>query len=158
MTRSQEVANREADSSSMDATKRFIAGLEISEIYFREASFRFSPELKTQNEPIRLSMNVVAKSVPLGPNAFEAIQVLTLKGRTRPKARLLVNMKCELVAIYKTAVEMTPELFDLFKGSSLILNTWPFLREFVQSCTVRAGLPPLILPLVKPASQSRSES
>ncbi|MBN2216466.1 MAG: hypothetical protein JW719_03725 [Pirellulales bacterium] len=30
-------------------------------------------------------------------------------------------------------------------------NAWPYWREFVQSCTARMGLPPLTLPLVRPA-------
>ena len=132
----------------------FIGGLQIVDVHFREASFRFSPELRTMDKPPPLSMNMEANLNSLGPNVFEAVQTLKLEGRAKPKARLLVNMKCELVAVYNTSVEVTPELFNLFKDSTLILNTWPYLREFVQSCTVRAGLPPLVLPLAKSKPQS----
>ena len=132
----------------------FIVGLQIVDVHFREASFRFSAKLRTMEKPPPLSMNMEAKLSSVGPNVFEAVQTLKLEGRAKPKARLLVNVKCELVVVYKTDVEMTPELFDLFKDSTLILNTWPYLREFVHNCTLRAGLPPLVLPLAKPAPQS----
>jgi len=132
----------------------FIAGLQIVDVHFREASFSFSRELRTMQKPPRLSMNLKANLYSLGPNVFEAIQTLKLEGRAKPKARLLLSMKCELVVVYKTSLEVTPELFDLFKDSTLILNTWPFIREFLYSCTLRAGLPPLVLPLAKFTPQS----
>jgi len=147
---------RKTARTTLDSDKyaEFIRGLQIVDVHFRGASFRFSPELRTMDKPPPLSMNMEAKLSSVEPDVFEAVQTLKLEGRAKPKARLLVNMKCELVAVYRTSVEVTPALFDLFKNSTLILNIWPYLREFVQSCTVRAGLPPLVLPLAKPAPQS----
>ncbi len=127
----------------------FIGGLQIVDVHFREASFRFSARLRTMEKPPPISMSIEAKCNTLGQNIFEAVQTFRLEGRIKPKTSFLVKVRCELVAVYKTSVEVTPDLFDIFKDSTLILNTWPYLREFVQSCTLRAGLPPLVLPLAK---------
>ncbi len=147
---------RKAAPTTPDSKKyaQLICGLQIVDVHFREGSFRFSGKLRTMEKPPPLSMNMEAKYNALGPSAFEAVQVFALKGSVKPKARLLVSVKCELVVVYRTDVEMTPELFDAFKDSTLILNTWPYLREFVHNCTVRAGLPPLVLPLAKFLPQS----
>ena len=127
----------------------FIGGLQIVDVRFREASFRFSAKLRNMEKPPPLSMSIKAKHNALGAKAFEAVQTFKLEGRIKPKTPLLVKIKCELVAVYHASVEVTPDLFDIFKDSTLILNTWPYMREFVQSCTLRAGLPPLVLPLAK---------
>jgi len=128
---------------------RLIAGLKLVEIYFRKASFRFSPELRHQDQPPRLSVATESSFSPLGGDAFEAVQLFTLKGRARGSGRILASITCEVVAVYETRVQMSPDLFEPFKETALLVNTWPYLREFVQSCTLRAGLPPLVLPLAK---------
>jgi hypothetical protein len=43
----------------------------------------------------------------------------------------------------------TDEFFEIYKDSSLMLNTWPFFREFVNSITSRMDIPPLTLPFIK---------
>ncbi len=43
----------------------------------------------------------------------------------------------------------TEEFFDVYKNISLHLNTWPYLREFVNQTTSRMNVPPLTLPFYK---------
>ena len=38
---------------------------------------------------------------------------------------------------------------QIFKTNTLLLNLWPFIREYIQSDTMRAGLPPLTLPFYR---------
>lgn len=132
-----------------DGYAEFIAGLQILDLFFIRGSFQFSPRLRDMERLPALSLKLEAKLDTLDAGVLEAVQTFTIKGREKPKAPLVVSITCELVARYRTSVEVTPELFEVFRNSTLILNTWPYLREFVQSCTVRAGLPPLVLPLTK---------
>lgn len=43
----------------------------------------------------------------------------------------------------------TEDFFDVYKNISLHLNTWPYLREFVNQTTSRMNVPPLTLPFYK---------
>ena len=50
---------------------------------------------------------------------------------------------------YSTDISITDDYWDIFRRSSLTLQSWPFLREYVNSIISRMGLPPLILPLLR---------
>jgi hypothetical protein len=56
-----------------------------------------------------------------------------------------------LEATYKVPSEITfsPKQVRAFAKTNGMLNVWPYWREFVQSVTSRAGLPPLTLPLFR---------
>lgn len=45
-------------------------------------------------------------------------------------------------------VEITDEAADAFGKMNGIHNIWPYWREYVQSVSARAGLPPLVVPLI----------
>ena len=50
---------------------------------------------------------------------------------------------------FSTAKEISDSFFEVYKNVSLPLNTWPFVRELVNSTTARMNIPPLTLPLFK---------
>ncbi len=50
---------------------------------------------------------------------------------------------------YKSKIPMTKKIFSVFSEISLPMHTWPYFRQFVHEMTVRMGLPPLILDLLK---------
>lgn len=47
--------------------------------------------------------------------------------------------------------DLTKANFDAFGQLNGLYNAWPYWREFVQSMTVRMGLPSLTIPVLKPA-------
>jgi hypothetical protein len=49
--------------------------------------------------------------------------------------------------------DLTKEHFDAFGEYNGIFNVWPYWREFVQSSTVRMGLPPLTVPVYRISPQ-----
>ena len=155
---------KEKDSEQAKSTPRvpkdftkFIGGLELVGIRIREASFRFADELHTQEHPASIGMETKASFTPLSSDLFEAQQGFTLKVTGSGNRCVLGKFKCELIVLYRSNnVEINEALFDVFKESTLILNTWPFIREFLYSCTMRAGLPPLVLPLAKFISPPKS--
>ena len=44
---------------------------------------------------------------------------------------------------------LTKENYDAFGESNAVFNAWPYWREYVQSATMRLGLPGLTLPLFR---------
>lgn len=47
----------------------------------------------------------------------------------------------------------TPAQIKAFAKTNGMLNVWPYWREFVQAATLRAGLPPLTMPLFRVVHQ-----
>ncbi len=47
--------------------------------------------------------------------------------------------------------------FDAFGKVNGVFNVWPYWREYVQSVTVRMGLPPLTIPVFRPLSGGVSQ-
>ena len=122
----------------------FIKGLNLTSVRLRSASVKFSPDIYTALPRIRFSYHpeVCAKRL----DGFEAALECTVHGRKTARSPLLATIKCSFVAYYETEVAATDELYEMFERTSLIHNLWPYVREFVQNCTERAGLPPLTLP------------
>ena len=52
-------------------------------------------------------------------------------------------------AIYSTEIPITDVIFETFKDYNLRLNLWSYVREFIQSTTLRMGFPGLVLPHLK---------
>ena len=75
-----------------------------------------------------------------------------------------IEILLTLEATYKVPSEITvsSEQIRAFAATNGMLNVWPYWREFVQSITSRAGLPPLTLPLfrvqVLPSAPATNES
>ncbi|MBN2209554.1 MAG: hypothetical protein JW759_09695 [Candidatus Coatesbacteria bacterium] len=135
----------------------FIAGLNLTSICLGSASIKFSPEIYAAKRLPPVSFSHTAQLGEVSAKGFKALEEFVIKGKETARSPVLMSIRCGFVARYDAQVQITPEIFALFKESTLILNVWPYIREFVQSCVVRAGLPPLTLPsqifLPKPKSK-----
>lgn len=54
-----------------------------------------------------------------------------------------------LAYVLKSADDITDAHCDAFADLNATFNVWPYWREYVQSVTVRMGLPALVLPLYR---------
>ncbi len=61
----------------------------------------------------------------------------------------VIKSKVAFLVVFDTKTEIYEDFFNVFKEINLPLNTWPYLREFVQNMTQRMNIPPLTLPFVK---------
>ena len=48
------------------------------------------------------------------------------------------------------------ETLKQFAGTNAVFNAWPYWREFVQSSSLRTGLPAIVMPTFRIASTTRS--
>ena len=62
-----------------------------------------------------------------------------------------LRIEAVFVVLYRvpTFAGITSENLDAFGQTNGIYNVWPYWREFVQSMTVRMGLPPLTVPVFR---------
>ncbi len=145
MMKQKELPERSAQSAVNDYSE-FIVGLNLISIRLGSASARFSPDIYAAKRLPPVFSSFSAELGEVGVKGFEAVQDFVIKGKETARSPVLMSIKCRFVARYEAPVQITPELFAIFKESTLILNVWPYIREFVQSCVVRAGLPALTLP------------
>lgn len=62
---------------------------------------------------------------------------------------VLMAIECTFQLEYRSAFPFTDEFFQAFADAALLLQVVPYVREFVQAMTLRMGIPPLTLPMVK---------
>ena len=102
------------------------------------------PELKQQ-----ITLTIGPK--PDAPNTVMVSAEFALSGQA-PDGQEGVRIEATFSALYAVELldEFTTDQVGAFLPSIALGNVWPYWREFVQSTTVRMGLPPLRVPLLQP--------
>ena len=76
-------------------------------------------------------------------NVFHRYNVTIHDKETKEvKAKISVIFR----VVYSSKLSISDELFEVFKGRNLPLNTWPYFREFVHNAIMRMGWPSFIAP------------
>jgi preprotein translocase subunit SecB len=102
------------------------------------------PELEQQ---IKLTI----RPNPDKPNTVIVRVEFVLSGKA-PDGQEGLRIEATFAALYEVESldKFTPDQVAAFLPSIALGNVWPYWREFVQSTTVRMGLPPLRVPLLRP--------
>jgi preprotein translocase subunit SecB len=77
--------------------------------------------------------------------------LLMVKEKDASPNNYFVKIEARFAIVYalRAAEGLDHEHFDAFAERNGIYNVWPYWREFVQSMTVRMGLPPLTVPVFR---------
>ena len=59
------------------------------------------------------------------------------------------KLSAVFVITYRSELPLTEEIFEIFKGVNLPLNTWPYFRELAHNTFSRMNLPQIIAPAFK---------
>ena len=78
---------------------------------------------------------------------FDIVDLYTITARSGRKNIFKIRIKWLLR--FSSEVDVTEEFFTIYAERSLILNTYPYVREMVQSITSKMDVPPLVMPLYK---------
>ncbi len=82
-------------------------------------------------------------------NHFMVNSTFTLEAHEEGKKEAGLKIQITYLLEYKAKKEMTPDLFEEFKESYLMLNVYPYFRFLIQEITSRMGLPPLVLNVIQ---------
>jgi len=86
---------------------------------------------------------------------------LIARAKQKNKPKPLVDISATYLAEYQLAQGFTPSEAECraFLSSNVILNCWPYWREYVQTTVARMNLPPITLPFFRVRKQkSKGES
>ena len=134
--------------------------VQIEHVILAESVTRRRP--RCDAPPKELSLNVDVKTEARKQDLI--VQVLprfTLIGRDDiESAEESLRIEALFVVLYRvpTLDGITKENIDAFGEMNGVYNVWPYWREFVQSMTVRMGLPPLTVPVFRPLATGTPRS
>lgn len=74
---------------------------------------------------------------------------LRVRGKSGERYVMDINGRIEALYDLPNSEPPTDRQMKAFAKTNGMLNIWPYWREYVQSATLRAGLPPLTLPLFR---------
>lgn len=111
--------------------------------------------------PADLTLQVaVTTSVEEQDLLVRVLPRFTLVGRGGPdNAQEALRIEALFVVDYSVPSlgGLKKQNFDAFGQMNGVYNVWPYWREFVQSMTVRMGLPPLTVPVFRPLAGGGSQ-
>ncbi len=125
--------------------ENFINGLTLKEIKIVSCSAEVKENFST---PANLKLTEHTKYVKKS-GRFIAYIEYKLEGIKKGEKKKGFEVKVEYKVSYDTEIPITNEIFKIFSQTSLRLHTWPYFREIVNEMTIRMGLPPLVLDVLK---------
>lgn len=72
--------------------------------------------------------------------------ILDFRGQYTDEESPSISAEAELELLFRSAIPMTDDHFELFKARNLPVYTWPYFREFLHSAVARTGWPVYTLP------------
>jgi hypothetical protein len=129
-----------------------IAGLRLEGVRLSAGEI-FAPREFDAEEHAGLQATVATSTgYRVSEGRLTAWMTLAFEGTRGGGEETLVRVRATVEVGYAVETTMTDELFEVFSQRNLPLNTWPYLREFVQNSLSRAGWPVYTLPAFKPAA------
>jgi|GEM_PF-1049528 len=128
------------------------ARVQIEQVILAETTARRRPLFAKPPAELSLAVTVETKTLK-EDRVVQVFPRFTLIGRDGPGgAEEMLRIEALFVIRYRVATldGITEENIDAFGKMNGIYNVWPYWREFVQSMTVRMGLPPLTMPVYGP--------
>lgn len=152
MTRRKAAASA-APAPSVDKKeyRDFIVGLQLKDLSVRRSSTHRAARTIDLSRKVDVNINEKASFSMQGENICDIVHSYALQLCYQGEKTPLLTIECEFDAVYRVSKPMTEAYFEVFKKTSLPLNTWPYWREFVHSSFARMGLPPYFLPVYRTA-------
>lgn len=137
-------------SISPEQYRQILEGLQLESIHLAECHATIEHDLLQEGLPppalvhLGLHHQVVRWEQKGSTVAFW--HSYSLKGRLKRKQ--VLRVEAVFLVRYQTNLPLSDEFVRIFQQSTLVLTTYPYFRELVDSATRRMGIPPITLPMV----------
>lgn len=122
----------------------FLSGVQPREVRLVRADIAAHARFE-DTEGVEVAVELGASRYDNTEDGFLARQVGRFTGRDTGGNEAVV-IEAEFELRYTADRQMTDSLFEVFQRLNLPVNVWPYLREFFQQSTLRAGWPGFVLP------------
>ena len=136
--------------------RKILEGIELQNIYLKS----FDGEINLDIFPKSPIVNISSKAdfTTKNENHVQICQKWNIVAKDKSSESKFLSMSVTYCLVLYSRNEFTKDFFDIYEKTSLPINVWPFVREFVNSMTARMNIPPLTLPLLKFTQKSRPKS
>lgn len=133
---------------SKEEYKKFIDDLHLLRIELLKADFNRDEVFEF---PAQVAIKSDASFKPLDEKQglYTVLDHHQLTAICRNKANTGLKIDVTFKFTYQSKIPLTNEIFKIFSKQSLVVHSWPYFRQLVQDLAARAGLPPLVLDVVK---------
>lgn len=146
-------------------TKTINAGLDVSirvellDIRIIKSTFEQTPDVGRGRKKVDISRNVNLE-IDKEKELLFVIVEFTLNASIEGVESPVIIITGSFLLIYKLKDfdGLTDESYRSFAEVNAVFNVWPYWREYVQSVTVRMGLPSLTIPVFRISKSSDKET
>lgn len=136
-----------------DVYNDFIKGLSLKKLFVLESQAE-------REEDFKLPAKVTVEKEQTYKNEKDKTKVYiqyVLKAIEEGKKEPGVSISIKYLLEYKSDVEMTNEFFDKFAKTSLLIETWPYFRQYVHETVLNMDLPALVLDVLPFSKKKRAK-
>lgn len=130
--------------------RKILEGLSLESIHLAQCIAEIDHHLfqaeSLQNTPLRVGVHQEVTRWEQQGDVLTFWHTYQLKGKLKRKQAL--RIEAVYLIRYRTQQPVSEEFVHIFQQSTLILTTYPYFRELVDSTMRRMGVPPLTLPMV----------
>jgi len=127
--------------------RKILDGVELRKLYLK--TFQGKIDLDAITKVITVHISSTAHFTYKAENQVEISQKWDIVAKDKKSHSNCLNISVTYCLVLYSKQKFTKRFFEIYQKTSLPLNVWPFVREFVNSMTARMNIPPLTLPLFK---------
>jgi preprotein translocase subunit SecB len=127
--------------------RKILESLQLRKLYLQ--NFKGQIHLDIIPKAAIVDIACRAKFVLKAENQVEISQTWNIVARDKKSKSECIRISVTYCLVLDSKEKFTKDFFEIYEKTSLPLNVWPFVREFVNSMTARMNVPPLTLPLFK---------
>ncbi len=128
--------------------QKILSGIELRSISLQQSKAYYNYEAKLPDS-LKIDIQDSSKYKIRDENIVDIFQTYKLDARKPNSKSRYIQIEVTFVVKLYSEENFTEDFFEVYRDVSLHINTWPYLREFVNQQTARMNVPPLTLPLFK---------
>lgn len=128
--------------------KKIISGIELMSISLKECDAFINTDISTPGD-LTIDIKEEADYKLKEEKRVHIFHKYTVDARKPGSKSRYVKLGIVFLIRVTSEEKFTDDFFEIYKHISLHLNTWPYLREYINQMTSRMNIPPLTLPLFK---------
>ncbi len=139
----------------MEKYNAFISSIEIVDVFIEDLSFKrhsFPYPAKYPQLSVNISSgecNFIQKKENLEIRQDVEFSIEAEGKEEKKKKTKIFELHAGFTIVYKSPEKMTDEIFSTFNKNNVPVNIHPYLREVIHSSMSRAGIPPVVIPVLK---------
>ncbi len=141
---------------------KFNTNLAMTNIRTKKISASFDDEkLDVSPDTQKIYIDKNAYYQIISDNFVRVFQDFSLKIADKGNADdVFVSVDVSYLMDFETGGPIDDEVFEIFAQSTILVDSWPYFREIVQSVLMRMGLAPVIIPPIQftpPPTQQKKQ-